>query len=191
MATFYGIYTDVGPVGGDTGVLVTSTIPGASAVTYNVKLHKQGYPPWTGSIVSDSGGYGDLVFPAPLAYPQLLEVTTTPNVTTAVSLIGWASPQTNVTPLPPEAKTKGSLFYVPSFSFSNQLYIGNPSASTTANVTVTGPGGTVTTLSAPAKCVTKYNLASYSIALKITSTMPIVLATGIMDSCGLTMILPS
>ncbi len=191
MATFYGIYTDVGPVGGDAGVLVTSTIPGAAAVTYSIKLHKVGAPPWTSSIVSDPGGYADKLFPTPLTYPQLLEVTTTPNVTTAVSLIGWASPQTNVTPLPPEAKTKGSLFYVPGFSFSNQLYFGNPSSTTTASVTIAGPGGTITTLSAPAKCVTKYNMASFSIALKITSTLPIVLATGIMDSCGLTMILPT
>lgn len=188
MAIYYGFYTDVGSVGGDAGVLVASTIPGAPSASITVKLHKSGAPPWQTTMTTDSAGFANVVLPAPLAYTQLIEVTTSPTI--ALSLTNWAGPQTNFTVIPPESKTKGSLFYATSQSVNNQIFFGNPSSTTVASVSLYyGSGGLLTTLSVPAKMAVRYTPTSFGGALKATSTLPVVCGAGIMNACSVNMVL--
>jgi hypothetical protein len=188
MATYYGLLTDAGSTGGDTVSLVATVPPGTAATVVTVKVHKSGAPPFTTTMTTNANGFASVTL-TPDTYTQLVEVSASP--TLAVSMIQQASPQGSYTQFPPEAKTKGTLFYATSNSIATSVLCGNPATSGNANVTITGPSGVITSFSVLPKMATRYELGTPSLAIKVTSSASIVLETGVYGAAGLNLLLPS
>ncbi len=188
MATYYGLLTDAGSTGGDTVVLIASVPPGTGATVVTVKVHKSGAPPFSTTMTTNANGYASVSL-VPDTYTQLVEVSASP--TLAVGIIQQASPQGSYTQLPPESKTKGTLFYATSNSIQTSLLFGNPSSSTTATVTLTGPSGVIMTQAILPKMAYRYEVSTLCLALKVTSTASVVVESGVYGAAGLNLLLPS
>jgi hypothetical protein len=188
MATYYGLLTDAGSTGGDTVSLVATVPPGTGATTVTVKVHKSGAPPFTTTMTTNANGFSSVLL-TPATYTQLVEVSA--SATLAVAMIQQASPQGSYTQFPPEAKTKGTLFYATSNSIPTTLLCGNPATSGSANVTVTGPSGVLTTFSVLPKMAVRYEVSTFSLGIKVTSNTAVVLEAGVYGAAGLNLLLPS
>jgi hypothetical protein len=188
MATYYGLLTDAGSTGGDTVSLIATVPPGTGATTVTVKVHKSGAPPFTTTMTTNANGFSSILL-TPDTYTQLVEVSASP--TLAVAMIQQASPQGSYTQFPVETKTKGTTFYATSNSITTQFLIGNPAASGSANVTVHGPSGVITTFGVSPKMAVSYTPPLMSQAIKLTSSASIVVEAGVYGSAGLNLLLPT